>query len=274
MWFQNIWYSSCLSVSEWKKRKDGKGRGIAGRNGRKERCCQSRFVEFTSHLLFSYSLYVAEQESVITSLHEKSARQNAIYIPILTLIPILFTLPLFYTLSTNPLQSLLGITSLVMSSTRVGMHFTRSFGAYQGERRRKRGRGSEPLFSSATINQGPMLSRLLAYIAKFHHLIHKLISSILSANGEDGPLFNALPWLNVFASLLCASMGLLIWRRAGRSDANLGQTSSINVSDITGFVYFLPAIALIVVEVALKDARTVDRGIRELEGLKYRYKGA
>lgn len=89
---------------------------------------------------------------------------------------------------------------------------------------------------------------------------------LLDAVPEKGPLRMALPWLN---GAICAVLGLtavVLYR--GDGSGRGGQVEG------TWIFCLLPGIAAGMVEVAMRSMRDVETGVGELEGLKYRYKGA
>jgi hypothetical protein len=84
---------------------------------------------------------------------------------------------------------------------------------------------------------------------------------------EDGPLRLALPWLN---GGICAVLGLtaivLYWR--GSAAGGRGQVEGMWIFCL------LPGFALAMVEVAVRSMTDVEKGVGELERMRYRYKGA
>lgn len=90
---------------------------------------------------------------------------------------------------------------------------------------------------------------------------------LLDALPEDGPLRIALPWLN---GAICVVLGLtsmvVYW---GDSSDGGGE-----MVDQMWIFCLLPGIALAIGEVAMRSMRDVNKGVGELEKLKYRYKGA
>ncbi len=197
-------------------------------------------VIFSACTLTEY-LPAPEQEGLVTSFQEKNAHQNAIYTVIFTLLPLLLTLPFILRFSASPLLSTLGITSLCISAGRTRVSFS-----------------SQPIPPRKSSQTDGLLRWL--QLTDFEH-------RLLDAVPEGGPLRMALPWLNVaICAVLALAAALLYWR--GRDDGGGGQGNGMWV------LYLLPAIAQAMVEVALRSMRDVEKGVGELERLKYRYKGA
>jgi hypothetical protein len=181
-----------------------------------------------------------EQEHLITNLQQQNTQQNALYTLTFTLLPLLLTLPFILTFPTFPLLSVLGITSLFISAGRM-----RFF--------------SPPLPPHRASLQTNGLSRWLQ-LTDFEH-------RLLDAVAEGGPLRMALPWLNV---AICAVLGLaavFLYRKGGSGDERGGGGEM-------WIFCLLPGIALMMVEVALRSMRDVEKGVGELDRLRYRYKGA
>jgi hypothetical protein len=188
-----------------------------------------------------------EQEKLISTIHRQNTQQNALYTIVFTLIPLALTLPFIFTCPSSPLISVLGITSLLISTGRM--------------------RFSSPLLlpppptrRSASRSPAAGISRWLQLTDFEHHL--------LDVVPENGPLRMALPWLN---GAICAVLGLtaVVLYHSGSSDGGRG-----GGVDETWIFCSLPGIAWAMVEVAMRSMRDVEEGVGELKRLRYRYKGA
>lgn len=191
-------------------------------------------------------LHAAEQENLISTLDHQNTQQNALYTLIFTLFPLLLTLPFIFTFPTSPLLSILGITSLLISTGRT--------------------RFSSPSSSpSPPLRPGskPTATGLSGWL-QLTDFEHRLLDAV----PENGPLRMALPWLN---GGICAVLGLtavVLYRR--------GSAASKGGEDVGPLWIFclVPGIAWAMVEVAMRGMRDVEKGVGELERLRYRYKGA
>lgn len=188
--------------------------------------------------------YPTEQENLISDIQRQDAQQNALYTLVFTLLPLLLTFPFIFTFPASPLISILGVTSLLISTGRMR-------------------------FSSPSASSPPRgLAGQHTGIGMFRWLqLTDLEYQLLDAVPERGPLRVALPWLNV---AICAVLGLtamVLYRR---------DSTAHGAGMVDGMWIFclLPGIALAMVEVAMRSMRDVEKGVGELKGLKYRYKGA
>lgn len=188
--------------------------------------------------------YAAEQENLISNLQRQNIQQNALYTFAFTLLPLLLTLPFIFTFPTSPLISILGMTTLLVSTGR--MRFSSPS-------------ASSPPPRSAGQQTNTGMFRWLQ-LTDFEY-------RLLDAVPEQGPLRIALPWLNI---AICAVLGLtamVLYRRDSSAH-------SAGMADEMWIFCLLPGIALVMVEVATRSMQDIEKGVGELERLKYRYKGA
>lgn len=100
-------------------------------------------------------------------------------------------------------------------------------------------------------------------VLRYVHLTD-LEHRLLDAMPDNGPLRTALPWLNGSICVVLALAAVVLYRRAGRA----AEAGGLWV------LCLLPGIAWLMVEVAIRSMRDVEKGVGELEKLRYRYKGA
>lgn len=192
----------------------------------------------------------SEQENLISHLHDQNSQQNALYTLVFTVLPLLLILPFIFTFRSSPLLSILGVTSILISTGRMRYFSPSSISSPPSPRSGKQ---------AATPG---ILSWL--QVTDFEH-------RLLDTVPENGPLRMALPWLN---GGICAVLGLsatVLYRRGGISG---GAEKVETGADGTWIFCLLPSIVWTMIEVTLRSMQDVDKGVGELDGLRYRYKGA
>jgi hypothetical protein len=189
---------------------------------------------------------------VISNLQTQNAEQNALYVLAFSLLPICFTIPFVFVFPMGPLMSTLGITSLLISTGRA-RYFSHQSSSMSP---------SSPMSSLGNTRRPGKAMGLLAWTQ-----LTSFENRVLDNIPEGGPLRKALPRLNVAICALLSSTVVLLYLTTSRDrrDPTMATTSVCTL---------LPVIAAVVVELAVRSMQDVDKGIGELEGLKYRYKGA
>ena len=192
--------------------------------------------------LYHHQVYIAdaddalEQESLLTSLSSSAQKHDTTYRLLFTALPLLSTLPFIYNILVSPSRS----TTLpaLLSVTSLGITAWTMYSTHTDA-----GLGDPAKRPSAIFNQRPSGS-----------------SSQRSPTADQSPLAY-LPYLNY---TLAALLLLLSFVYASKGDA----------SDSFWLLLFLPAVMLGVVSVVGGSMREIDRGLGELRGLRYEYKGA
>ncbi len=95
---------------------------------------------------------------------------------------------------------------------------------------------------------------------------HRLLDTV----PENGPLRMALPWLN---GAICVVLGLAAMVLYQRGTSSGAEKEEIGAEGMW-LVCLLPGIACTMIEVTLRSMQDVDRGVGELDRLRYQYKGA
>ncbi|ERF70602.1 hypothetical protein EPUS_02468 [Endocarpon pusillum Z07020] len=193
-----------------------------------------------------------EQENLISTLHNQNAQQNALYTLVFTILPLFLILPFIFTFRFSPLLSILGVTSLLISTGRI--------------------RFSSPSSSPSPTPPPPRQANQAATSGILNWLqITDFEHRLLDAVPENGPLRMALPWLNGAICVVLGLAAMVLYRRRGRSSGS-GRVEA--EADGMWIFCLLPSIAWAMVEVALRSMEDVGKGVGELERLRYRYKGA
>ncbi len=96
---------------------------------------------------------------------------------------------------------------------------------------------------------------------------HRLLDTV----PENGPLRMALPWLNGAICVVLGLAAMVLYRRGG---SNNGGEKVETGADGMWIFCLLPGVAWTIIEVTLRSMQDVDKGVRELGRLRYRYKGA
>jgi hypothetical protein len=202
-------------------------------------------LKYSHHRRLTF--YPTEQENLISTIHHQNTQQNALYTIVFTIIPLTLTLPFIFTFPSFPLISVLGITSLLISTGR--MRFSSPLSS-----------PPPPIRRSASRSPAAGISKWLQ-LTDFEH-------RLLDVVPENGPLRMALPWLN---GAICTLLGLtaVVLYHSDSSDGGRG-----GGVDETWIFCLLPGIAWAMVEVAMRSMRDVEEGVGELKRLRYRYKGA
>ncbi|KAK5947158.1 hypothetical protein PMZ80_001305 [Knufia obscura] len=202
-----------------------------------------------------------EQESLLTTLQTKSAISNKTYTLIFTTLPLTLT-PLFtYHLlvsATTParlrLLCLLSLTSLLASS--FTMFFLSNIDTTDA---RARLNTRQRQMNRATFSAPPHATALLNILTK---LLDKMDDMRLDLDSE-GPLLQALPVLN---GVMCGLLALASLILRGQSLRG--------VNGLMWMYLLLPGVMAGMTTVARWSIMEEQRGLRELGGLRYGYKGA
>ncbi|KAK5094425.1 hypothetical protein LTR70_004138 [Exophiala xenobiotica] len=215
-----------------------------------------------------------EQDHLLSTFTTQSILSNTTYTLLFTALPLTLT-PLFLThlltSSTPPrhkLLSLLALTSLLASAftmfflTSVEIDATDAR-ARLDARRRQVGRATFGGSSAGGEGGGSGLLEL------WRRFMDKLDDIRLDLDRE-GPLLRALPVLNGVMCLLLVVAGLGLRGRAGG-----GERGGAEGTWVWDWVYLLlPGVMMGMTTVARRSIMDEQRGIRELRGSRYGYKGA
>jgi hypothetical protein len=109
----------------------------------------------------------------------------------------------------------------------------------------------------------PTATGLLAWLQLTH-----FEDRLLDTAPENGPLRIALPRLNGGICVVLALTAVVLYRK------EVGAGRGGKVTGAVCILCLLPGIACVMVEVAMRSMREVEKGVGELERLRYRYKGA
>lgn len=202
-----------------------------------------------------------EQEALISNLQSQSQISNATYVIIFTLLPLiltpLFTYHLIFSSSNQArvrLLSLLAITSLFASS--FSMFFLSSIDGTDARARldRRQKQLSRSTFAAVQTNN--------TFNAVATKIMDKLDDLRLDLDA-DGPLLQALPILNGIMSVLLA---FAAWMLQGRTIRG--------VPEYMWLYLILPGAMCGMTTIARRSIMDEERGLRELRGMRYGYKGA
>lgn len=205
-----------------------------------------------------------EQEQLISSLQSQSQSSNTLYMIIFTLLPVLISpLYIYYLLfvraTTLKLLNLLALTSLLASSftmlfmTTVGVQETASAARTRLDKRQRQ--TARQTFSS-NANSNNSLSGIVTRVLD-------RVDDIRLDLDVDGPLLKTLPILNgIICGLLCLSGWILKGKYRN------------STSEMMWLYLLLPAAMFGMTTVARKTIADETKGLNELRGMKYTYKGA
>lgn len=204
-----------------------------------------------------YSLQTpTEQETLITNLRSSETKSNAQYTMIFTALPLAVILPFLRFLFTSSKKSItlaciLSITSLL--STAYIMYMIPADAALFFSTSADNHAASLDL--SAVVNRRSQRARQQAAAHRDGG------SSTFFAGGPDSPLTVYLPFLNAFVAVLLVVL-------AG------GFRGKPGVPDGLWAFFLLPGLVFVVVLTVRSSIGDVQKGLTELQGMRYGYKGA
>lgn len=207
-----------------------------------------------------------EQEQLISSLQSQSQSSNALYTIVFTLLPLLISPLYFYHMAlsgTTParlkLLCLLSLTSLLASS--FSMFFLSTLGVQE-----------TALDARARLDrrQRQTARRTFGTVFDQHNAPSGIVTRIMDRLDDirldldvDGPLLQALPILN---GVMCGLLAIAAWILKGQKLSG--------VSEFMWLYLLLPGFMFAMTTLARKSIIDEEKGLNELKGMKYNYKGA
>ncbi|KAL6251271.1 hypothetical protein RBB50_001479 [Rhinocladiella similis] len=190
-----------------------------------------------------------EQESLLTRLRASESSTNAQYTLIFTALPLIVTLPFLWYLflATSRIMALLcllSITSLGSSAYIMSFMPVSSTSSSPGSASGRRPPPPSVVFGPAS-SSGRDSS-----------------SSFFATSPDDGPVKQYLPYMNAAISVIL----LLL--------AAMGYRARTDVPEGLWLFLVLPAVIFGMVVMARRSIGEIQTGLRELQGMKYDYKGA
>lgn len=215
----------------------------------------------------------AEQEQLLTQLRDSETSANELYTILFTVLPLVVTLPFLWYLvgarsAATALLCLLSATSLLSSayimyfvpvgtsamSTSLGGGSVSGSGFGSGSGSASRRRPSS-IFPSTTM-QGHGRGGGGGFGARLQQL-----PDLLASVSDESPINRFLPYLN---GSICALLLLAAWAYCARTDVPEG----------LWLFLLLPAVIFGMVVMARTSIGEIQRGLNELQGMRYEYKGA
>ncbi|KIW44144.1 uncharacterized protein PV06_05177 [Exophiala oligosperma] len=195
-----------------------------------------------------------EQETLLTKLRASESSTNAQYRLIFTALPLVVTLPFIWYLfiATSRIMALLCLLSVTsLGSSAYMMSFMPVSSAPT----------SPSTGSKSTSGRPPPPSVVFGTGMSTASGSGKNFLSFFATSAEDGPVKQYLPYMNV------AICGILLL-------AAVGYRARADVPEGLWLFLVLPAVIFGMVVMARRSIGEIQMGLRELQGMRYEYKGA